>query len=223
MDTVAIAHTRAEIARLGALLFERGLTDAAGGNLSARVGEVICISPRYSGSKYQWRLRPEQVLVADLQGNILDGEGEISREAKAHFKLHNEFAEYGTAVIHAHARYVLVFAALGRPMPPVLEQTLKFGEVPVIDFAPAHSDELAENIAAALRGQEERIRKQAAGVIAPWHGLFIMARDIGAAFDAVERMNTNAQCIILGQLLSQGDALAQQRAALAAAIAPYKQ
>ena len=30
-----------------------------------------------------------------------------------------------------------------------------------------------------------RIRKQAAGVIARWHGLFVLGKDLDAAFDAV--------------------------------------
>ena len=67
---------RAKIARLGALLFDRRLTDVAGGNISARVGEYVCISPRYSGSARQWQLKPEDVLVADKDMNLLDGGGE---------------------------------------------------------------------------------------------------------------------------------------------------
>ena len=56
---------RAKIARLGAMLFDRRLTDVAGGNIGARVGEYVCITPRYSGSLRQWQLKPEEVLVAD--------------------------------------------------------------------------------------------------------------------------------------------------------------
>ncbi|MBL8118141.1 MAG: hypothetical protein JNJ78_11480, partial [Anaerolineae bacterium] len=47
---------RAKIARFGGILFERRLTDISGGNISARVGEYVCISPRYAGSKRQWQL-----------------------------------------------------------------------------------------------------------------------------------------------------------------------
>ena len=89
--------------------------------MSARVGDVVCITPRYAGSKHQWQLRPEQILVVDLDGNLLDGNGELSRESKVHLKLHRELGQAGTGVIHAHAQNVLVFAALCRPMPPVLE------------------------------------------------------------------------------------------------------
>jgi L-fuculose-phosphate aldolase len=199
-------ETRAHIARIGRLLFERHLTDSAGGNVSVRVGDQVCITPRYSGQSRQWQLNPEDVLVVDLDGKLLDGDGQLSRESKVHLKLHQEFRDAGTAVIHAHARNLLVFAAMARPMPPVLEATLKFGEVPVVAFAPAHSATLADNVAGALRGQEARIKKQAAGVIAPWHGLFLMGKELNAAFDAVERFDTNAYCILMGMHLGFTDA-----------------
>jgi L-fuculose-phosphate aldolase len=195
-----IHATRARIAELGRLMYERYLTDASGGNISARVGDLICITPRYAGSKYQWRLRPEQVIVADLNGQKLAGEGEISRESKVHFRLLREFPD-GQAVVHGHPRHVMVFAMAGRPITPVLENMLKFGVIQVCRFAPAHSDALAENIADGLRGQEAVIRKQAAAVIVPWHGLFVLGKDLEAAFDAAERIEVNAQCILFSRLL----------------------
>jgi len=220
--STAVTEMRAKIAELGTLMFERHLTDTAGGNISARVDDVICITPRYSGSKFRWRLRPEQVLVVDMKGNQLEGEGEISREAKVHLKLLNDFSD-GKAVVHAHARNVMVFCAAGQPIPPAFEHTLKFGEVQLASFAPAHSAELAENVARVLQGQEARVRKQAAAVVAPWHGLFVLGKDLDAAFDAAERIDVNARSILLGRLLAMesADGLDGQRAALAAAVAAF--
>lgn len=40
-----IHATRARIAELGRLMYERYLTDASGGNISARVGDLVCITP----------------------------------------------------------------------------------------------------------------------------------------------------------------------------------
>ena len=52
---------RAKIVRLGALLFDRRLTDVAGGNISSRVGEYVCITPRFSGSVRQWQFHSTRV------------------------------------------------------------------------------------------------------------------------------------------------------------------
>jgi L-fuculose-phosphate aldolase len=219
----ALDETRRKIAEIARLLFDRMLTDAAGGNLSARVGDLVCITPRYSGSKHQWRLRPEQVLVSDLQGKLLDGEGEISREAKVHFRLYHEFPD-GQAVVHAHARNALVFASACQPIEPVLEDTLKFGTIRVTRYAPAHSNDLAEFVAEVLRGQEGRVRKQAAAALAPWHGLFVLGKDLDAAFDAAERIDVNARCILMSRLLPGGEQVDPRRirAELEESVGRYK-
>lgn len=218
----AVRAMREKIARFGHALYERQLTDAAGGNLSSRVGDLVVMSPRYAGSKRQWQLAPEDTLICDLDANILVGSGEISREAKVHFKLYREYGEYGLGVIHAHARNALVFAAMGRAIPPVLEATRKFGEVPVVDFAPAHSAELANSVAGAIGAQKERIRKQAACVIAPYHGLFVMGKDIDAAFDAVERVDVNAYIILMGSLLEKSDGMQASREAMERAVQRFE-
>lgn len=219
----AIAEMRAKVALFGRMLYERHLTDAAGGNITARVGDLLCMTPRYAGSLKQWQLAPEDILVVDLDGNILDGTGAISRETKCHFTLHKTFGDAGKAVIHAHSRNVLVFAAMAKPMPMVLEQTQKFVEIPVVEYAPAHTQDLADRITAAIGQHESSIRKQAAAAIAPWHGLFVMGKDIDAAFDAVERIDTNAYILMMAQSLGMSDVLEEKRRVLVEAMASYKE
>ena len=199
-----LSQTRIKIAETGKMVFKRHLTDAAGGNISIRVGDSVCITPRYSGSKRHWQLRPNQVLVSDLQGNKFEGDGDISREAKVHYRLYKEFPD-GTAVLHSHPRHVMVFVASGQPIEPILEATLKFGTIPVVkNFAPAHSEKLADFVAEAMQGKEEAIRKYAVAVMAPWHGLFVIGKDLDAAFDLTERIDTNAYCILMSRLLPEG-------------------
>ncbi len=191
---------REHIAELGKLMFDRFGTDTAGGNISARAGRLICITAAHSGARYQWRISPEQVLVVDDQGNKLDGDGEISREAKVHLHLYRDFSD-GQAVVHGHPRNVMVFASAARPIYPVIECAVKIGVVNVVPYAPAHSTRLAENIAAGFKGCEERIRKFAAAVLAPYHGLFVLGKDLDTSFDAAERINVNAYCVLMSRLL----------------------
>lgn len=199
-----ISQTRRKIAETGKLVFGRHLTDAAGGNISVRVGDHVCITPRYSGSKRHWQLELNQVLVSDLEGNKFEGDGDISREAKVHYRLYKEFPD-GTAVLHSHPRHVMVFVASGQPIEPIFEATLKFGTIPIVkNFAPAHSEKLADFIAEAMQGKEEAIRKYAVAVMAPWHGLFVIGKDLDAAFDLTERIDTNAYAILMSRLLPEG-------------------
>jgi len=115
-----------------------------------------------------------------------------------------------------------VFAAQARPMPPVLESTRKFGNIPVSTYAAAHGEHLANAVAARIAGNEQRISKHAAAVIAPYHGLFVIGKDLDAALDAVERIDTNAYCILMGALLEGNDDLAEARRQMESSITTFE-
>jgi len=206
MDESALFEARSLVARVGKIMLDRNLTDLAGGNISVRVDNRVLMSPSYAGTRKFWELTPADVLVLDLNGNLLEGNGKISREAPVHLKLLNSFYPGGSAVIHSHARNIMVFCAACRPIPPVLEYSYKFGEIKVVEYARGgtQSRQLAENIYMGLLGQETRIGKQAAAVIAPWHGLFAVGKDLYATLDAVERIEINARCILLAASLPDG-------------------
>lgn len=181
-------------------MFERRLTDMAGGNISAREGDQIYITARFSGSKKHWHLTTEDIIHGDIETDALLDNPRFSREGKAHLAIYRNFPDV-TAIIHAHPFHVLPFCVAGRPIEPVLESTQKFGVTGVIPAAPAHSSELAENIVAGLQGKENSIRKQAAAVLLPGHGIFVAGKDLWAAIDALERIDWNAWCILAQSML----------------------
>ena len=218
MEQILLYEARELVAQVGKIMLERNLTDLAGGNISMRVNDKIAMSPSYAGTRKFWQLKPEDVLVLDLQGNLLEGEGKISREAPVHLKLLNSFYPQGQAVIHAHPRNIMVFCAARQVIPPVLENTCKFGEINLAEYARGgvHNRQLAENVYKALCGQENRMAGQAAAVMAPWHGLFAAGKDLYSVLDAVERIEVNARCIIMGKvLLNDEDMLSRSRHDLA--------
>lgn len=211
------------VAYIGRLLFDRNLTDSCGGNISVRVGDVYCMSASLSGHMRQWQLDADDVLVVNKNREIIAGEGTLTREIAVHFGLHEAYGEYGTGVIHCHPRNLMVFACMNKPMPPVMEATRKFGVTPTIDYAPAHSPKLGERIVATMKGREQHIVKHAAGTIAPWHGLFLMGKHLEAAFDAVERLDTNAYVMMMSQHLGASPLLAEESAQMEDAIANFSE
>ena len=213
---------REQVARVGRILFDRHLTDAGGGNISLRVGERLCMSPTLAGQNKQWQLDAGDVLVVSRGGEILTGDGGLTRESAVHLGLHAQFGEHGSAVIHCHPRHLMVFACANQPMPPVMEATRKFGITPVIEYAPAHSPKLGERIAATMRGRESMIAKHAAGTIAPWHGLFLMGKNLNAALDAVERLDTNAWVMLMAGRIGASPLLQEESAAMERAIAAFQ-
>lgn len=225
MSDLFLFEARKLVAKVGAMMLKRNLTDLAGGNISMRVEDKIVMSPTYAGTRHFWQIEPEQVLVLDLNGNKIEGNGEISRESPTHIKLLQNFYPAGQAVIHAHPRNILVFCATEQPIPPVLEGVLKFGEIKLAKYANGgtHSEKLAEYVYEALRGQEQLISKQAAVVMAPWHGVFAVGKDLLITLDAVDRIENNAYCILMGKiLLSDPDRLDVHRLRLGNAIKETK-
>lgn len=186
------------IVRLGKLMFDRHLTDSAGGNISVRIDHKILMTPSYAGGHYHWNLKVDQILTLDLNGNKLDGNGVVSREAKVHVVLLNEFYPEGNAVVHSHARNVLVYCAAEKPMPSVLYATRMYGVIPQCVDAASGTDDLANNIADSVRQQTNWAKNHAAPVMAPRHGLFVLGTSLLDAFDATERIDTNAYCILMG-------------------------
>ena len=139
-----------------------------------------------------------------------------------HFGLHKNFADHGTAVIHAHPRNLLVFACANLAMPPVMEATRKFGTTPVIDYAPAHSPKLGERIVATMRGREAMIAKHAAGTLAPWHGLVLDGEEFasGAGRRRTPRYQRLYDHDVAGRL-GASPLLQTERAAMEDAIADF--
>ena len=66
-------------------MINRGLTDFSGGNMALRVGEKIYSTQTHSADKYRWKLRPDNIIVTDINKKILEGrEEQFSREADLH-------------------------------------------------------------------------------------------------------------------------------------------
>jgi L-fuculose-phosphate aldolase len=191
---------RDHLARIGKLAYDRKLLDSAGGNITTRFGDRVYMSRSYAGGRHQWDLRPEDVLVLDLDGSILAGEGEFSREGAVHMACYREFADAG-CVFHAHSLNIMPFVSKGVPIPPMSEQTDKYGPIGFCEWAPTHTEQLAVNVVAALRPQAHLIAKQPIATLIPRHGIFVVGRDLNTAYDALERIDRNAYIALMARLL----------------------
>ncbi len=179
----------------GRLMFQRRLTDLAGGNISIRSGDQVYMSPRYAGSRFHWDLSPGDLVTGRWDNDDITTDPRFSREGWSHLLIYREFPD-AQAVIHAHPFHVMPFAMAARAMEPVLEATHKFGVVELTEAAPAHTKVLAEHVVASLRGKEPRMRKHAAVVLIPFHGVILAGREFHLVLDALERIDTNAYCLL---------------------------
>lgn len=194
------ADPREHLARIARLVFARRLTDASGGNISLRAGDRVYMSPSRAGSKQQWQIEASDVVALDFEGHVVEGPDRRTREWQFHLGIYKAFSRAG-GIIHAQAGHFMAFVAAGRPMPAVLEHTRKFGAIGITPPAPAHSAELTHNVVETFRSQAEGLEKHALATFVPQHGIIVVGRDLDDAFDTLDRLETNAQAILLGRLL----------------------
>lgn len=110
-----IEALREQVCRANVELSRRGLATFTFGNASAidRAHGAIVIKP--SGVPYA-DLRPEMLVVTDLDGRILEGTLRPSSDLPTHVVLYRGFANIG-GVVHTHSHYATVWAQSRREIP----------------------------------------------------------------------------------------------------------
>ncbi|WP_295572575.1 L-ribulose-5-phosphate 4-epimerase [uncultured Microbacterium sp.] len=178
---VAVARVRADVASLHAELVRSGLVVWTGGNVSGRVpgADLFVIKP--SGVSYD-DLAPENMILCDLDGNVVDGtpgsDRAPSSDTAAHAYVYRHMPEVG-GVVHTHSDYAVAWAARGEEIPCVITAMAdEFGgPIPVGPFAIIGDDSIGRGIVETLSGHRSR------AVLMQNHGPFT----IGAtAKDAVK-------------------------------------
>ena len=111
----AIATLRLAACEANVEIAERGLARFTFGNASAidRTQGLVAIKP--SGVAYE-SLRPEQLVVVELDGTIVEGSMRPSSDLPTHLVLYRAFEAIG-GVVHTHSHYAAVWAQSQREIP----------------------------------------------------------------------------------------------------------
>lgn len=195
MPQLQYMEMRKQMQKVAKAMWDRGLTNAAGGNFAVKVGDGrILTSPSMMSENKMCELDAEEFLLIDYDANILEGTGALSRETKMHILLLSNF-DYIKSTIHAHPRFCMVYAAAGKPIKTVTEATIKRGEYfGCIEHADAYSEQLALNVHKYFEQHRELAEKIGIGCIMPMHGVVVSGNSLMAAFSCLERMETDAVC-----------------------------
>ena len=177
-------------------MFERELIDPAGGNTSARDDINVYMTPTLAGNSYHWDFGVEDVVVGKVDHlQEMKSHPSFSREGLTHLAIYEAFP-FVKAVIHAHPKYILPFTANSTPIPAILNASKVFGTLQYHAEAPAYSQEQADLVVEILRDKEEIMRKKAAAVLMPRHGIVVAGCDLMTTLDCLHRMNTNAFSVL---------------------------
>lgn len=192
-----IAALRREVCGLHAELTRYRLVVWTAGNVSARVPgrDLLVIKP--SGVSYD-ALTPENMVVCDLQGRVVDGDHAPSSDTEAQAYVYRHLPEVG-GVVHTHSTYATAWAARGEPIPCVLTMVAdEFGgEIPVGPFAIIGDDSIGRGIVETLR------ESRSPAVLMQNHGVFAVGPSARAAVKAAVMCEDVARTVHMARQLGE--------------------
>lgn len=110
-----LEQLRAQVLEANLELVRRGLVLYTFGNASgiSRKDGLVVIKP--SGVPYE-AMKPADMVVTDLEGNVIEGEMKPSSDISTHLCLYRHFNAIG-AVVHTHSEFATAWAQAGRELP----------------------------------------------------------------------------------------------------------
>lgn len=97
-----------DVCRANLDLVAHGLVTLTWGNVSGISDDRRHVVIKPSGVAYD-EMRPEQMVVVDLDGNVVEGKLRPSSDTPTHVLLYQHFADIG-GITHTHSRYATMFA-----------------------------------------------------------------------------------------------------------------
>lgn len=135
------------------------------GNFSIRDKETgyILITP--SGMEYSL-LKPEDIVVVDLQGSIIDGSRRPSIETQLHCRTYKKRSEV-MGICHTHSTYATAWACCGKEIPVIVAELAGMvgGPVQCAPYAPMGSEKLAD-IVSDFIGMKNAVLMENHGMLA---------------------------------------------------------
>ncbi len=112
-----LEELKEKVCRANLDLVKHGLVIFTWGNVSAidRKSGLVVIKP--SGVSYDG-MKPSDMVVVDLDGNVVEGELRPSSDTPTHLVLYKAFKEIG-GIVHTHSTYATAWAQAGRDIPNI--------------------------------------------------------------------------------------------------------
>jgi L-fuculose-phosphate aldolase len=164
------------------------------GSLSARDyadNELVVITP--SGMQFS-QLTPEDLIVLNLQGNIVDGKRMPSLDRVFHLAVYNARPDV-SGIIHTHSPYATAYASMAKPILPLIMSLVISvgGSVDVAPFAFPGTEELGKAVVAGLAQKNAVLMEQ--------HGVLAVGKNLSKALSVAGTVENVAQIQAISESL----------------------
>jgi L-fuculose-phosphate aldolase len=174
---------RAEVVAAAQAMARLGLVAGSSGNVSAREGDRIHITP--AGLPYD-EMTDADVVTLALDGAVVAGAREPSSERRVHLAVYAARPD-ARALVHSHSVHATAWSFLDEPLDIETEELEQAAGGPVLTapFAPTGGDEIARAAVTALGGR--------GAVLLGRHGVLALGSSPARALDAAAIVERQAQ------------------------------
>ena len=167
-------------------MLEAGYTIETWGNISARDPKTKLVYLTPSAMDYK-ACTPEDVVVSDPDGNIVDGIRKPTIEILLHLTVYKNRPEVN-AIVHTHPLYSTVFSCMGEGIPMIIDEAAQTlgASVKTTRYALPGTQELAEECVKALGTNANACLLQS-------HGAVCVGENMEAAFKVAKVLEVTAQ------------------------------
>jgi len=173
------AELRSELVSIAVKLDEQGLNRGTSGNLSARYGEGMLITPSGMGAE---GLTEDDIVFVHMDGTTR-GRWQPSSEWLFHRDIFVQRGEVG-AIVHTHCIAATALACLRKDIPPFHYMIALLGgdSIRCADYATFGTQVLSDNALLALRGRKACLLAN--------HGMIAAGADLAEAFRITVEVET---------------------------------
>jgi L-fuculose-phosphate aldolase len=184
-------ETATELVEIAKRLYERNMNAALGGNVSIRLGDEIAITPAGINKGF---MTEDDVVVVDMNGTKLRGNGKPSSEGKMHYEIYKLRPDV-QAIIHAHPPFAVAFALAHHDLPDDIlpEATILLGHVPCLPYVTPSTIELAREVAQGLAHHNAAFMAN--------HGTIVVGRDLEEAYNRMELLEQTCMSVTYASVL----------------------
>jgi L-fuculose-phosphate aldolase len=194
-DSGVLDSLRHELVAYGKRVLEERLATGAGGNISAREGDVMLISP--SGLSLADVTPPQFVAVSISSGEMLCPNGlRPSSEVLMHLACYCRRPSI-RAVVHTHPPYTIALTSSGHDLRPMFADCIIYlgTNVPHIAYVTVTTPELAKAVEARLDGADCIILRN--------HGAITFGENLKQAFWRACTAEENARIQLFATIVGQ--------------------
>ncbi|MCP4168215.1 MAG: L-ribulose-5-phosphate 4-epimerase [Chloroflexi bacterium] len=194
-----LTSLREEVCHANMQLPRYGLVTWTSGNVSGRDPESGLVVIKPSGLMFE-DLTPENMVVADLHGNVVEGDHGASTDTISHVYIYRHLPDV-MGVVHTHSNYATAFAAVGKPIPVCLTAVAdEFGmTIPCADYARIGGDTIGEEIVRAIGDCTAVLMKQ--------HGVFTIGKSVNKALKSAVMVEDIAKTVWLALQIGEPEVL----------------